>query len=280
MDFLNNDGNGFPDPTQTPEDNAPDIMPENSVDLNKNSYHFQTGDPVGFSPTEQKQQPEQGYTAPQYQEPQSYQPQNVHTMPDYQPGQSNTLPGHGGQGYGQQGYRDPSAADFKDGRLPYTGNSQNGGDPYTQGYQAPPASGSQYAYGEPYRNYPTGLATASLVIGIVSIVFAVLNAILFPLIIVPIVGLILGIVYKTKRFPVARGTSTAGIICCSLGIVFPILILVASFALVLGAGGMMEEYRTQNPEEYEQIMDQYESQMEPYFEQNPELRRQFEEIFE
>ncbi|MDR0943341.1 MAG: hypothetical protein LBM41_02310 [Ruminococcus sp.] len=99
--------------------------------------------------------------------------------------------------------------------------------PYVVQQQPPQAPAPQVEYTNPppqYSYYPTGTATASLVLGIVSMVLLLLVLIFpLPLIIMPIVGLILGIVYKTKKYPVSKGVSTAGIILNSLAIVLTIV---------------------------------------------------------
>ena len=69
-----------------------------------------------------------------------------------------------------------------------------------------------------------GMATGSLVLGIVSIVFS------GPGIILGIIGLILAIIAKKKGF--AGGTGTAGLILSIIGIVFGI-IAIAFFALLM-----------------------------------------------
>jgi hypothetical protein len=240
MEFNDNEGNGFPDPTITPEDNAPDVMP-NAVDLNKNDLHIQTGDPYNYDPTKQPATPQ---SAP-YSQP---------AQTGYQPASNNPQAGYSQQSYSQSP---------QDGRLPYSGN--NNGAPYRP-----------YANGEPYRNYPTGLATASLVIGIVSIVFGIIIAIfVIPLGILPVIGLILGIVYKTKKYPVKRGVSTAGIICNVIGILLPIITYVLIFTVGMNILQNLDEYLT--PEEYEMVQEEMDRQLDEMYGDNPELRQQMED---
>ncbi|MDR0947188.1 MAG: DUF4190 domain-containing protein [Ruminococcus sp.] len=101
---------------------------------------------------------------------------------------------------------------------------------------------SPYAYGTPYKYYPTGLATASLVLGIVSIFAGI------P--ILSIVGIILGIIFKTKHYPVGRAASTGGIIFSIIGLVVFIVSTILMFAYMNEIFDLIEQAY---PEMYEQV---------------------------
>lgn len=116
----------------------------------------------------------------------------------------------------------------------------------------------------------TGMATASLVLGIISIVLC-LPAMALPfLFLVPIIGLILGIVYKTKHLQVGKGISTAGIITSILGIVLPIVFLVISVVFVLSNPDYVREYlellKQTNPDQYQEYYDQLSGVFPEWFE--------------
>ena len=139
---------------------------------------------------------------------------------------------------------------------------QGYGQPYPDQYQQYQTYGGQ----NPYAGYPqqgTGLATASLVIGILSILGAVLTACIpIPLLFLPVVGIVLGIVHKSKHIPEGRGKSTAGIITSAIGLILPILMWVIIIAML---PQMMEYVKETDPETYQQIYDQYGDQLPQFF---------------
>ena len=138
---------------------------------------------------------------------------------------------------------------------PYAQQNQQSFNPYAQQGMQPM-----------YRQASTGMATASLVLGIISIVMG-LPALAFPLLfLVPVIGLILGIVYKTKHLPVGKGLSTAGIITSSIGLVLPIVVLIiASFWLLANGAEAMEYIRQVSPELYEEYREQFGDQFPEWF---------------
>jgi hypothetical protein len=76
-----------------------------------------------------------------------------------------------------------------------------------------------------------------------------------PFAIMPIIGLILGIVYKSKKYPVAKGVSTAGIILNSIALVITIVgIILSAFFLV----GMAEAFENYDYGDYSDYSDYYE----------------------
>ena len=88
--------------------------------------------------------------------------------------------------------------------------------------------------------------------------------------IVPIIGLILGIVYKTKHLPVGKGLSTAGIITSSLGLVLPILLVVLFVVLFFTNVEFRSMYLNQlkeyYPDMYEEFYNQFSGQFPEWFE--------------
>lgn len=131
-------------------------------------------------------------------------------------------------------------------------------DPYKQPLPQNPYGGGMYfdANGMPYK---TGLATASLVLGIISLVLTFTSLIFIPpLGLLPIIGIILGCVYKGKHQPVGKGASTAGIICSVISLVLCVLFLVLCVVIVLNYMPQMIEFlKSYSPEVYEQYYDMF-----------------------
>ena len=137
-----------------------------------------------------------------------------------------------------------------------------------QGYIPPQHGGYGYQQYTPYPQQPSqGMAIASLVIGIVSIVFALVTACLPFFAIVPIIGIILGALHKGKHLPVGKGLSTAGIITSIVGLILPVIIFILLIVLIFSFGNdpafssMMREsidmIRETSPEEYETLYEAY-----------------------
>ncbi|MGN0552480.1 MAG: hypothetical protein ACI4I1_03800 [Oscillospiraceae bacterium] len=131
-------------------------------------------------------------------------------------------------------------------------------DPYKQPLPQNPYGGGMYcdANGMPYK---TGLATASLVLGIISLVLTFTSLIFIPpLGIIPIIGIILGCVYKGKHQPVGKGASTAGIICSAVSLVLCVLFLVLCVYLVMNyMPEMMDFLKSYSPEMYDEYYDMF-----------------------
>ena len=139
-----------------------------------------------------------------------------------------------------------------------------------QGYVSP-------QYGTPYQPYAlanqsTGMAVASLVLGIISICLSLFVWSFLPLYVIPIIGLILGIVFKSKHLPVGKGLSTAGIITSSIGLALPIILLIVLTVLLMNHSldGFMSELVKQlkqaDPELYEQYYEMFSKQFPEWFE--------------
>ena len=135
-----------------------------------------------------------------------------------------------------------------------------------QGYSYPQYGGSPY---QPYapQNQSTGMAVASLVLGIISICIGLFMWSFPILFLLPIIGLILGIVYKTKHLPVGKGLSTAGIVTSAVGLVIPIVFLIIMVVVLLVHGDALMEYiREISPEQYEEFYEMYGDQFPQWFE--------------
>lgn len=145
---------------------------------------------------------------------------------------------------------------------PYNQSNQQNFNPYAQqgGWQGMAQVQMNAA------NQSTGMATASLVLGIISIIMG-LPALALPfLFLIPIIGLILGIVYKTKHLPLGKGLSTAGIITSSIGLVLPIVfVFIAAFWLIANGAEAMEYIRQVSPELYEEYREQFGDQFPEWF---------------
>ena len=230
MDDFNNNNDPF---NEQKPDNMPQGDPYNQPQGNPynqpqgNPYNMPQGDPYNQpqgNPYAQ-QQPQQG---------------NPYNMPQGNP-------------YNQQGNTYNQQA--QQGQSPYAMPSQQ--TPYNQ----PGAAYGQPVYGapyQPYQNQSTGMAVASLVLGIISIVFSLFVFTMPVLIILPIIGLILGIVFKSKHLPVGRGLSTAGIITSACGIILPILILILVMVLMMNhsldgfMSDMLRQIKATDPELYQE----------------------------
>lgn len=146
---------------------------------------------------------------------------------------------------------------------------QQSANPYRQDTYYNQQSIPQQGYAAPYQGYrpyqqkpSTGLAVASLVLGILSIVLAIPMMAWPFLFVLPIIGLVLGIIFKCRHLPVGKGLSTAGIVTSVCGIVLPILIVVIVVVLMLThqldgfMSDMLNELRETSPEQYKDYYDQ------------------------
>ena len=209
-------------------------------------------DKSGADPQNPYQQPVQN------QQGQGYDPYNQQPVQNGQPYQQqyNVPPQNGQYQQGQNGqqYNVP----------PQNGQYQQGQNPYGMpqgGYAAP------QGYGVPYQpQQSTGMAVASLVLGIISICTG-LFMFSFPfLFLMPIIGIILGIVFKTKKLPVGKGMSTAGIITSVIGLVIPIALLIFVIVMLVTNGAELMQYLKQvSPEQYEQLYEMYGDQFPQWF---------------
>lgn len=85
----------------------------------------------------------------------------------------------------------------------------------------------------------------------------------FPfLFLMPIIGIILGIVFKCKRLPVGKGLSTAGIVTSVIGLILPILFIVL---ILMNMSGLLHYIKTVSPDQYEQLYEMYGDQFPQWF---------------
>ena len=119
-------------------------------------------------------------------------------------------------------------------------------------YIPPPPYPAQYAPGQAgyprYTVYPTypypayrpyyrvpgsGKATASLVLGIISLVFAWMSFLSVVAVVCGAVGLILGSIARRELPPEqSRGAATAGLVCSIIGLVFAVIVLTLSIVFL------------------------------------------------
>lgn len=190
----------------------------------------------------QEVQPDNNFSEQQFNN-QSYDPYNQYQQ---QPQQYNSQSYQANQSQPQQPYGQPVQ------------NNQYIQQPYGQPQQNMYQQYPQAPYGTAPAIYPNsqgiGMAVASLVLGISSIAFGILIIFFFPFALVPIIGLILGIVFKSKHLPNGKGVSTAGIITSSIGIVLPIIVVIIA---ILNMGKLLDFIEENSPEQYEQMYEDY-----------------------
>ena len=241
------------------------------MDENKNNGNFEE---ESFAQSEMRNEAPQQPAQPQDQQPtdpynQPYtnaqQPTDPYNQP-YTSNQQNTY----SQPYAnnqQNTQNNTQSANFD----PY---KQPGFDPYKQPYNNDYNNGYNNGYNPYGQNpatvngtYPTGLATASLVIGIISILSVLFMFAFPPLFILPIIGIILGAVYKSKHYPAAKGVSTAGIITSAASLVLAVVFIVNLMYSDDGSGmrTFMQMLKDYSPEVYEEYYEQFYSDFPEWF---------------
>lgn len=221
-------------------------------------------DKNGADPQNPYQQPVQNQQGQGY-DPYNQQPVQGQPMQNGQPyqqpygvppqsGQYQQNPN--GQPYQQSYNVPPQNGQYQQGQNPY-GMPQSGYG--NNGYAAP-------QYGMPYQQQSTGMAVASLVLGIISICTGLFMFSFPVLFLMPIIGIILGIVFKSKKLPVGKGMSTAGIITSAIGLAIPILLLVIVVVMLMTNGAeVMQFLKEYSPEEYRQLYEVYGEQFPEWF---------------
>jgi hypothetical protein len=130
----------------------------------------------------------------------------------------------------------PAYNPAQDSAQPYPGQTAPAAYPGQQysGQTVPGSYPGQYAYAP---SPPRGLSIASMVLGIVSVVFSVYGIGLFPAIAAVITGHI-----GRKRQPQGRGFSLAGLITGYIGIGFAVLWIIGIIVFVIiGANGSFDD---------------------------------------
>lgn len=201
--------------------------------------------------------------------------QGSYQMPqdnNYQPGQnnySNPQDNAGRTAYGQPGYYENNNSGYNPSGTGYT-QPQSGYDPnaynqnsYNQGYNQnnyDMNNPNNYGYGyqDPYGGYrrqpSQGLAIGSLVCGIIGLSSGIMGWVFPLLFLLPIVGLVLGIVHKVKYPGFAKGMSIAGIILSAIGIILPFVFIIAMIAYL---PELMEYVQQVDPDMYQEFYDEY-----------------------
>jgi hypothetical protein len=117
----------------------------------------------------------------------------------------------------------------------------------------PPPLGTQPAGYQ--QEYSTVLAVVSLILGILSVLGFIFLYFGLPLI-VPVLGIIFGAVYKSKHYPVGKGISTAGIVLSILSIVLAIGLIVL---IVVNLPAILESISVTDPALYDTLMESLEA---------------------
>lgn len=142
--------------------------------------------------------------------------------------------------------------------------SPQGGYVPPQGYYANQGYGYNAPYQQPQQS--TGMAVASLVLGILSICTGLFMFNVPFLFLLPIIGIILGIVFKCKKLPVGKGMSTAGIITSAIGLAIPLALLAFVIVMLLTHGAELMQYLKEiSPDQYEQLYEIYGDQFPQWF---------------
>ena len=151
---------------------------------------------------------------------------------------------------------------------PYAQQGQQPADPYSQSPNYANYMQNQYGggvYAVPQKA-PEGMATASLVMGILSIV-SFITVYLPP--VFAILGIVFGCIHKSKHYPNGNGKATAGIVCSVIGLLMIIGIIALGLSLMNNPEIMsqyMELIKEQDPELYDQMYDMYYDQFPQWFE--------------
>ena len=211
----------------------------------------------GVSPADPYAQQGQQEQPQQYQQPLNYDPYNQQPAQGQQYAQNQQqydLPPQNGQNpYGAQGG--------------FNYNQQNvpqGGYVPPQGYYANQGYGCNAPCQPPQQS--TGMAVASLVLGILSICTGLFMFNVPFLFLLPIIGIILGIVFKCKKLPVGKGMSTAGIITSAIGLAIPLALLAFVIVMLLTHGAELMQYLKEiSPDQYEQLYEIYGDQFPQWF---------------
>jgi hypothetical protein len=129
-------------------------------------------------------------------------------------------PPYGQDPYAQNPYTAPQSNQNPYGQPPY-GQSPYGQQPYGQNPYG--SVGGQPYYPPPGAGMSNGLATAGMVLGIISIPFAIASFFDYPVVIVGFILSIIGL-KRAKLSGIGAAKARAGIICTSIGAVCAILL--------------------------------------------------------
>lgn len=104
----------------------------------------------------------------------------------------------------------------------------------------------QHAYPPQYNNYAhpsSGKATASLVLGIISLVFFWMSFFAFVSVICSIIGIVLGnSARKELRPEQGQGKATAGLVCSIIGLALSVIMLVVFTLILVAAFSFIPEF--------------------------------------
>ncbi|MGN1101509.1 MAG: hypothetical protein ACI4RG_04895 [Huintestinicola sp.] len=271
-------------PYAQPEQNPYNQSAEPYNQPASNPFNQQNADPYNQpSSNPYNQQSANPYNLPNsnpYNQPNS-NPYNQQNVSPYNQPNSNPYNQQNAGAYNQGGntYNMPGAYQNNYSVPPQQGSynnaQQSAYDPYKQPYDPYKQPYAYNQYGG-YQNgtYPTGMAVASLIIGIMSILL-MFFMLAFPVLgILPIIGIVLGVVYKSKHYPVGKGLSTAGIVTSAVSIGLVLLIFVGlviwMMTLMMGDGSEMQQLmqyvKNLSPEVYEEYYNQFYNDYPQWFE--------------
>ncbi len=202
-------------------------------------------------------------------EPQNCTPANGQPYDPYNQQAPNPANGQPYDPYNQQAPNpangqpyDPYNQQPTQGAVPYTY------DPYSQSPNYANYMQNQYGggvYAAPVKA-PEGMATASLVMGILAIV-SFITVYLPP--VFAILGIVFGCIHKSKHYPNGNGKATAGIVCSVIGLLMIIGIIALGLSLMSNPE-VMQQYmsilKDQDPDLYDQMYDMYYDQFPQWFE--------------
>ena len=243
MDEFNSQNNGF-----EPNDNS-------SVNLSKenNSQSIPQNPQQGYS--QNMGQPYQN----QNQNPQNNTGRVAYGQPGYNDQNSGYNPSQSGYTEPQTGYNTVNGSGYYN-QNSYNQNSYNQNGYNQNNYDMNNPNNYQYnqygGYQDPYfqRQPSQGMAVGSLVCGIVGLSAGILGWVFPLLFFVPLVGLILGIVFKVKYPGFAKGISTAGIVLNAIGIALPFIFIIVAVASLPEIMDWMQQV---DPEAYEELYEEY-----------------------
>jgi len=113
-------------------------------------------------------------------------------------------------------------------------------------YYAPQGPNQPYSNPPQYGSYPhpsSGKATASLVLGIISLVFFWMSFFAVVSVICSIIGIVLGnSARKELRPEQGQGKATAGLVCSIIGLVLSVIMLVVFTLIIVAAVSFMPDF--------------------------------------
>lgn len=228
-------------------------------EFNSQNNNFEQNGSVDLSKEDNSQSMPQNGQQP-YQNPQDNTGRTAYGQPGYNNQNSGYDPSQSGYTEPQTGYNTVNGSGYYN-QNGYNQNNYNQNGYNQNNYDMNNPNNYQYnqyggGYQDPYfqRQPSQGMAIGSLVCGIVGLSAGLLGWVFPLLFVVPIVGLILGIVFKVKYPGFAKGISTAGIVLSAIGIALPFVFIIIAVASL---PQLMEWMQEVDPEAYEELYEEY-----------------------